>query len=92
MSVLKNRKRKRNKKGGVKRLKNSRVVNVSLPKGVLKELGPVIDITYQWKDSNYYLHTFDKNSQPLLAYDERGRLFVIEGNYTVTDEKGIIDL
>lgn len=80
------------KKGGrKKRFRNTRTVSIK-PKGILKELGPIIDITYRWADDNHYIHTFDSHSQPLLVYDENGKLFIIDGKYTVSDEKGIIDL
>lgn len=90
MSVLKKSRSK--KKGGRKKLKNTRTVKVSNPIGMLKELGPIIDITYQWKDGFDYSHKFKRKAQPLLAYDEKGKLFIIEGRYTVSDEEGIIDL
>ena len=84
--------RKVKKKGGKKpKLQNTRTVSVKAH-GILKELGPIIDITYEWADSNHYIHKFEKQARPLLVYDEKGQLFILDGKYTVSDAKGIIDL
>lgn len=79
------------KKGGDKKLKkNIREISINAV-GTLRELGPIIDMTYQWADGDHYKHKFRKTSRPLLIYDEKGQLFIIDGKYTVDDEKGIID-
>ncbi len=79
-----------NKKGD--KICNIRKVSIKAF-GKLKELGPVIDLTYEfWEDGNYYIHRFKRSSQPLLVYDEKKQLFIIDGNYTIDDDHGIIDL
>lgn len=70
-----------------------KVLTVDWPKSLMT-MGYVHDIGYDTvRDGNAekYRHRFLPGSRPYLCADPRGRLFIIEGRYHVT-ERGIVDL
>lgn len=74
----------------------SRILNQKVPAypRTLTPLGRLAEIQYRklTPDGEHsYWHPFAKHARPLMARDERGRLWIYAGPYTVT-ERGIEDL
>lgn len=71
-----------------------RRVKVAAPPKQLIELGPLSDVVYEKATPEGripYHHDFADHARPILARDERGKLHVLSGQYTVTAE-GITDM
>ncbi len=69
-------------------------VKVARPPKQLIELGPLSDVVYEKATTEGripYHHDFADHARPILARDERGKLHVLQGRYTVTAE-GITDM
>ena len=70
-----------------------RVLQIDWPRSLMT-MGYVHDIGYDTVrngDAEKYRHHFAPGSRPYLCADKKGRLFIVEGRYHVT-ERGIVDL
>lgn len=65
-----------------------------IPPKALAVLGTIVEIRYdttRGQKTEKYQHKFHEGSRPLMCADGKGRLFIVEGRYHVT-ERGIVDL
>ena len=70
-----------------------RVLQIDWPRSLMV-MGYVHDIGYDTVrngDAEKYRHHFSPGSRPYLCADKKGRIFIVEGRYHVT-ERGIVDV